>query len=60
MMNNTDKKFFAVLVLLSFVLAFLLGMFMMADYHQKQAVEQGAAYWCIVDHEKTFSWEECE
>ena len=60
MMNDMDKKFFGVLILLCFVLAFLLGILVMADYYQKQAVEHGAAYWCIVDHEKTFSWEECE
>lgn len=27
---------------------------------QQEAVEAGKAYWCIVDHQKVFSWEECE
>ena len=26
----------------------------------REAIDHGAAYWCVVDHEKVFSWEPCE
>lgn len=27
---------------------------------QQEAVDNNAAYWCIVDHEKIFSWKPCD
>ena len=36
------------------------GMFIGSVYMQTEAVNNGAAYWCIVDHEKVFSWKPCE
>lgn len=31
----------------------------MQEQMQQEAVEAGKAHWCIVDHEKVFSWKEC-
>ena len=36
------------------------GMFIGSVHMQTEAVNNGAAYWCIVDHGKVFSWEPCE
>lgn len=39
---------------------FLWGGVFGIDNMRTEAVDNNAAYWCVVDHKKVFSWEECE
>lgn len=50
-------------VIIGIVVALVVFVFIMDDEKtrwQQEAVDNNAAYWCIVDHEKVFSWDECD
>lgn len=48
------------IIFVSSYISYKIGSSMSLSGLQKDAVESGAAYWCVVDHEKQFSWIPCE
>ena len=62
-MTDSDNVLFGTLVIvLGFTVIFTLiglGASLATSKFQREAVEHGAAYWCVADHEKTFSWDIC-
>lgn len=61
-MNTIIVLWYGLLISILLVLMFLFTVVIDSTERKvhREAIDHGVAYWCVVDHEKVFSWEPCE